>query len=356
VGTSSFAALPAATRTNTTDNAVLFPNGIVACWTKIPEHHAELRRCFGITAGARLDADPWVQAQITQWLVDLMRPPFTETLSSSVIAILHAHAAIIYRLGRVDYPGSEREIAELAGVHHLTVRKNNPKLIRTGFVSRTFRGRRGPKNKPTRWHFNLPASYRLQDPDQVSLRTQLVPGKGVREVELQEKTEYVMTPAVDWPLILAHDVFRNRIGLGKGCGRVYLHLLLAGPAGISIMLFGAKKKKTVSRQLDMLRVYRLARRDRQTHRWTLGPVSLDQAVKRFPHADGRLAAQKEGHQAERAIWFDTTRTIVRFPASARSTTRRTSPLPATVQDVIDHLRAQGPRARRTHNSPSRRGQ
>jgi hypothetical protein len=122
------------------------------------------------------------------------------------------------------------------------------------------------------------------------------------------------------------------------------------------MLFGAAKKKTVSRQLDMLRVYRLARRDRRTHRWTLGPVSLDQAVKRFPHADGRLAAQKEGHQAERAVWFDTKRTIVRFPASARSTTRRTSPLPATVQDVIDHLRTQGPRARRTHNSPSRRGQ
>jgi len=247
------------------DNAVLFPNGSVWCWTRHPDHNAELRRRFGIPTGARSDADPWVQAQVTQWLVDMMQPKVVATVSSSLLAMLHAHASIVYRLGRLDYAASEREVAELAGIGHLTVRANNAKLIRSGFFTLTTRGRRGP-GRPTRWRFNLPASYRLQDPDQVALTTQSVPSKGVKQEELLEKIGSLMLPAVDWPLILAHDVFRNRVGLGKGCGRVYLHLLLAGPVGISIMLFGATKKMTVSRQLATLRSHNLARLDRQTHR------------------------------------------------------------------------------------------
>jgi len=206
-----------------------------------------------------------VQAQVTQWLVDMMQPKVVATVSSSLLAMLHAHASIVYRLGRLDYAASEREVAELAGIGHLTVRANNAKLIRSGFFTLTTRGRRGP-GRPTRWRFNLPASYRLQDPDQVALTTQSVPSKGVKQEELLEKIGSLMLPAVDWPLILAHDVFRNRVGLGKGCGRVYLHLLLAGPVGISIMLFGATKKMTVSRQLATLRSHNLARLDRQTHR------------------------------------------------------------------------------------------
>jgi hypothetical protein len=84
-------------------------------------------------------------------------------------------------------------------------------------------------------------------------------------------------------------------------------------------------------------------------------------VKRLK-ADGRRATQELQHAFERDTWLaDSEGKITRLPSSTRPKrprrpTKPTPPLAPTLQSVVDHLRAQGPRARRNHNSPSRRGQ
>ena len=328
------------------DNAVLFTNGFVGCSRDdaASTHKAALRALFGITVGPRPDADVWTQEQIVAFLDDLIRPSFTATLSLSAITVLRAHATIVYSLGSWEYGASERQIAEHAGLQRSTVQLVNRQLRQTGWLVLTAKGTRA--GKPGQWRL-VPRRYRLQGTgqatDKVSFSVQSHPSKGIKEP--LEKTGPSQTPfgPVAIREILAHDCFRNKVGLGKGCGQVYVQLLLAGPAGITIGIFGAAKKKTVSRQLDRLRAFALARYDRRTHRWTVGAASLDRVVKRLA-ANGRLAKQQRQHALDRDAWFPAADgTVVRFPTPTGPKTPRhrrpTPPLAPELQTVLDHLRA-----------------
>jgi len=289
------------------DNAVLFTSGAVGCSQDdaARTHRAALRALFGITAGTRIRPDDWTRSQIERLITDRTRTPFTGKHGITDTAILLAHAQIALRLGSWEYGASERTIAEAAGVQRSTVQASHERLIHDGRLIRTAAGTLG--GTAARWRL-VPRSYQLQGPGQVSSAVQSLPSKG----ELRkEETGPRRKPLDDLSLILAHDCFRNVIGLGKGCGLVYVRLLQAGAAGINLLVFGRRKKATTWKQLDRLRAFNLARRDRRTHRWVLGPASLDRVVKRL-RADGRRLRQQAQHAIDRDMWFNGDR-VVRFP-------------------------------------------
>ena len=295
------------------DNAILFPSGLVGCSQDDASetHKAALRTLFGITAGP-VQSDAWTQQQLGQIIDDLSQHPLTGRFGITDTTVVLAHATLALRLGRWEYGAAERQVAELAGLKRATVHRCHQRLVRVGWLVRRRRGSRA--GSPAQWTL-VPRRYRLRATGaKVSIRDQSYPSRGNQK---KEKTGPLWKPSVDLAAILAHDCFRARIGLGPGCRLVYIRLLDAGPAGITLNVFGPARKATVWRQLDRLRTFNLARRDRRTRRWVLGSAALDRVVKRLK-ADGRLARQQAQHALDRDLWFNDP-TVVRFepPAAAR---------------------------------------
>jgi hypothetical protein len=272
------------------DNAVLFAAGTYGCSQddSARTHYAALRELFGPSPGTRQAGR--LRAQVDGLIAELAHAPLPGRSGTTDTAVLLAHLAIIRRLGRWDHGASEREVADAVGIKQPTVHVSHHRLMRAG---RLIRLARATYSRSTRWQI-IPSGYRLRadQPAEVSSGDQSVP-KGV------EKTDPIRKPFDPGAAILAHDAFRNRTGLGKGCGLAYVRLTTAPKDGLGLIEFGAPKATTWKR-LRTLLAFNLARHDPATRRWRCGPAALDRVAKRL-RSYGQGARQRLRHATERAL-------------------------------------------------------
>jgi hypothetical protein len=120
-------------------------------------HH---RRCVQyvrrswLRACGRVKRSPLIQNRV-QALVQLGRVRaaingaiWPGRAGATAYAIMQAHLAIAERAGGIEYHACVRDVADLAGVHLMTVVRHHKRLIRTGWIRR--RGLR-PRGLATRW-------------------------------------------------------------------------------------------------------------------------------------------------------------------------------------------------------------
>jgi hypothetical protein len=272
------------------DNAVLFPAGTYGCSQddSARTHYAALRELFGPSPRTRQAGR--LRAQVDGLIAELAHAPLPGRSGTTDTAVLLAHLAIIRRLGRWDHGASEREVADAVGIKQATVHVSHHRLMRAG---RLIRLERATSSCSTRWQV-IPTGYRpsTDQPRKVSAGDQSLPKKG-------ERNDPIRKPFYPGATILAHDAFRNRTGLGKGCGLAYVRLTTAPEDGLGLTEFGASKATTWKR-LRTLLAFNLARHDPATRRWRCGPAALDRVAKRL-RSYGQGARQRLRHETERAL-------------------------------------------------------
>lgn len=204
-----------------------------------------------------------------------------------------AHLAIAERSGRNPYRASCRELAELAGVSHVTAAKANGRLVERSLIRQVEKAglRVGP-----RWELVVPNELR----DGFCAKSLHSLKEGVlRECKLLAQTTHKTTG----PLQLAgHDLFRWT-GLNKSGAEVLsVFLRTRGPVGVTQIVgeTGCSRRTIYRRLRDLgsLGVVTQAGRGR----WMLVEAPDLDGLARRVGTCGIAARQREQHERERERW------------------------------------------------------
>jgi hypothetical protein len=193
-------------------------------------------------------------------------------------ATYFAHLSIAERSGQLTYGASERELAELAGIHRLTARVASSRLVTQHLVDRN---ERSAQPAPHRWTLRnvVRLAHSIENPN---------------VLEWTNGTTY------------SHDAFRWQ-GLGKAAAQIF-ELLQGTPEGATLYEIAkatGRHPGTVSRILDRmhrkpLEMVMPGELKGRAVSWMLAPnVDLDEIAHRL-ETTGLGRIQKDRHAQERA--------------------------------------------------------
>ena len=186
--------------------------------------------------------------------------------------------------GQREFDASERELCELAGISSRdTVRRALRALETRGLVSH-----RDPEGTDVALRLRRSRTWTLLDPPDLA-----------HSVE----TDTSLLDALD---AVAHDVFRNGVGLGKTSARIYCAVLaVPGCTTAELATMTQISNQRLAVLVDELRGFGLVYRDDEG-RMVVDGTLLDVAAKELG-AEGRLDRQVGLFQRERAARDLTTR-------------------------------------------------
>lgn len=198
-------------------------------------------------------------------------PRFKGVGGSTSLALLKAHAAIVFRTGKATYRASIRELAELAGVSSKTASLDNRRLRADGWLQQV-----------------LPASGAFPAWWSMSRRTNASVADSTSRTGGSDCYPYAPP---------GHDVWRWGGGLGKVSERYYATL---GADAVSVRELAEVFQvtaQTVRRNLNRLYEHGLAIR-RPDGGWVRGATELDLVASRLG-ISGKGVAQRTAHALQR---------------------------------------------------------
>lgn len=193
-------------------------------------------------------------------------------------SVVRAHLRVARRLHDLAPDVSDRELAELAGVHYQTVARSHRRLQHAGWLRRL---RRHHDANAARWQLRLPRTRR-----DTSVPHGLIPPEGDR------CGAEVSHPDGD----PAHDVWRYGGGLGKIRCRVW-GFLHQPRTTWEVAAWLGRVKRSAERHLSKLRAAGLAVQD-PSGTWHRGEADADAVAKRLGVA-GEAQRQRWRHEDDR---------------------------------------------------------
>lgn len=201
-----------------------------------------------------------------------------------------AHLDIAFRAGQHLYNASARELAELAGVEHQTASRATNRLVQSGLLGKV----------PAERESGLASLYQIPEKESLYDPYHNCKDMAHKETDLESVN-------------MGHDLFSNRVGLGKAAGEIYNLMLRSDPMTFTeILKRSGKARQTIARSLE--RMADLPVVDIQTGEmkmmvekdgkaWRANPGNLDTAASRLGVL-GRGVRRKVAHQMEREYFHE----------------------------------------------------